>query len=310
MTTTIPTLFISYSHDDENHKDWVLTLATRLMANGVNIILDQWDLALGEDLPSFMEHGLSDARRVLAVCTENYVQKANAGNGGVGYEKMILSAQLMKNLNLNRIIPVVRSGDDDSLVPNFLSSRLYIDFRDGLAFEKNYGELIRDIHGQKIKPKPPLGPNPFSKSEKPSAPIVSFGPERYVAPAMTGEVSFDYSNNNGRFVFGAGDMAFETAWTRCGTGRIYAYNDPPSIRTVALVSDVKEINEITDAAAYDSSSRTRNPFVGEIVVWRNTADYYLATQIVKINVREKNSGSDTVTLKYKIAPNKSTSFTL
>jgi len=52
-----PRLFISYSHDDQAHKDWVLMLATRLVANGVDVLLDQWDMRLGSDLPRFMENG-------------------------------------------------------------------------------------------------------------------------------------------------------------------------------------------------------------------------------------------------------------
>ena len=45
--TLVPRVFVSYSHDSQAHKDWVLKLATRLLANGVEVILDQWDLRLG-----------------------------------------------------------------------------------------------------------------------------------------------------------------------------------------------------------------------------------------------------------------------
>jgi hypothetical protein len=308
MAANPPKLFISYSHDSEQHKDWVLALATRLVANGVDVILDQWDLTLGADLPHFMEQGLSDAKRVLAICTNAYVLKANAGRAGVGYEKMILTTQLMQDISSDRIIPAIRSGEG-MLVPTFLSSRLYIDFRDDLAMEAKYAELLRDIHGQQVKPRPPLGANPFTSPVLPTAPVVSFGPERYVCPATSGRVTFDYSNNNGRFVFGAGDMAFETAWSKGGPSTIYAYNDPPSIRSVALASGAKDIVEIIDAATYDTSSRTRHPFLGEIVVWQNTAGYFLATKVIAIDVRGPNSGADTLTLEYKIAPNKSTFFT-
>ena len=34
---TEPKVFISYSHDSEEHKSWVLQLATRLRSNGVVI---------------------------------------------------------------------------------------------------------------------------------------------------------------------------------------------------------------------------------------------------------------------------------
>jgi len=303
-------LFISYSHDSETHKDWVLTLATRLVKNGVDVILDQWDLSLGDDLPRFMEQGLSKAQRVLVICTNDYVKKVNEGqNGGASYEKRILTAQLFKESFSSHIIPVVRDNDyKENPLPVFLGTSLYIDFRDDLKFEEKYGDLIRNIHGQKVKPKPPIGPNPFANSFSPKAPIVSFGPERYVAPAMTGEVSFDYSNNNGRFVFGAGDMAFETAWSKKGKNCIYGYNDPPSIYTVALVDDTNEIIEIADASMYDTSSRARSPYLGQILVWQNTAGYYLATKVIAIEVRNQDGGVDKITLEYRIAPNKSTSF--
>ncbi|MGX2954498.1 toll/interleukin-1 receptor domain-containing protein [Shewanella sp. JL219SE-S6] len=42
--SSAPRCFISYSHDNENHKEWVLNLATRLVKNGVDVTLDQWDL--------------------------------------------------------------------------------------------------------------------------------------------------------------------------------------------------------------------------------------------------------------------------
>lgn len=308
MTTLPPKVFVSYSHDSDLHKDWVLTLATRLVANGVNVLLDQWDLTLGSDLPRFMESGLTVADRVLAICTSQYVEKANAGRGGVGYEKMILTAQLMQNITADRIIPVIRANSLVQPVPIFLSSRVYIDFRDDLAYEARYAELLRDIHGQGVNPRPPLGVNPFLSVPTPTAPLISFGPERYVSPALCGTVVFDYSNNNGRYVVGAGDMAFETAWSGGSNTSIHAYTDPPSIRSVALALGVANITDITDAAIYDTSSRVRSPQLAEIVVWQNTAGYFLATKIEKIQSRGYGCSVDAITFSYAIAPNKSASF--
>ena len=49
-----------FSEDNDEHKNWILQLATRLRHNGVDVILDQWNLKLGQDLASFMEKGLSE----------------------------------------------------------------------------------------------------------------------------------------------------------------------------------------------------------------------------------------------------------
>ena len=64
MTKEAPKVFISYSHDDPDHKKWVANFGLRLRQNGVDAILDQWDLFPGEDIPVFMERNLSEANRL------------------------------------------------------------------------------------------------------------------------------------------------------------------------------------------------------------------------------------------------------
>lgn len=305
---TTPRVFTSYSHDDQAHKDWVLRLADRLVRNGVDVLLDQWDMRLGSDLPSFMETGLTGADRVLAVCSAKYVDKANQSQGGVGYEKMILTGQLMLNVKSDKIIPVIRNNQNDQLVPTFLATRLYVDFRRDENFEARYAELLRELHGQPIPVRPALGANPLDQTAQYIEPRVSFSAERYVSPTLSGRVTFDYSNNNGLFVVGSGDMLFETAWTGGSADSIWAYSDPPSIRSIALVTGQTCIELIEDATQYDTSSRTRRPHVGEIVLWQNTAGYYLATKIENVQGRGHGAPFDEVTFSYVIASNKATDF--
>ena len=80
--TNHPIVFISYSWDTENgcnkHKEWVYKLATDLRHHGVDVILDQYGVRLGDDLPFFIEQGLSKSHLVLCICSENYVKKAPA----------------------------------------------------------------------------------------------------------------------------------------------------------------------------------------------------------------------------------------
>jgi len=158
---TIPKAFISYSHDSQEHKKWVLDFATRLRNNGVDAALDQWDLGPGADLPSFMEKNLAAADRVLMICTNKYVAKANAGTGGVGYEKMIVTADLMKSVDSTKVIPVIRQNGTHS-VPTFLSSKMYLDFSREEQFEFSYDELLRSLHGAPLFVKPPVASNPFT----------------------------------------------------------------------------------------------------------------------------------------------------
>ena len=157
---TIPKVFVSYSHDSQAHKKWVLEFATRLRKVGVDAALDQWDLGPGDDIPVFMERNLATADRVLMVCTRNYVEKANTGAGGVGYEKMIVTADLMRNVDSNKVIPIVRQ-EGTHAVPTFLKSKLYLDFSREDQFEESFDDLTRSIHNAPLFVKPDISTNPF-----------------------------------------------------------------------------------------------------------------------------------------------------
>ena len=157
---TIPKVFVSYSHDSQLHKKWVLELATRLRNVGVDAALDQWDLGPWDDIPHFMEQNLATADRVIMVCTEKYVEKANAGTGGVGYEKMIVTADLIARVDSNKVIPIVRQVEAH-LVPSFLKSKMYLDFSREDQFEESFDDLTRSIHNAPLFLKPEISTNPF-----------------------------------------------------------------------------------------------------------------------------------------------------
>ena len=58
-----PKVFISYSWDSEVHKKWVLDFATKLCENGIDVILDQWEISNrgGSPIPNFMINSVSSS---------------------------------------------------------------------------------------------------------------------------------------------------------------------------------------------------------------------------------------------------------
>ena len=145
-------------------------LATRLREAGVDAILDLWELQPGADLPAFMEKNLVAADRVLMVCTDNYVAKANAGTGGVGYEKMIVTADLLKSIDSNKLIPLIRQGGTQN-VPTFLRTKVFLDFSREDQFEFSFDELTRTLHNAPLFVKPAIGVKPFAASTTPPKPV-------------------------------------------------------------------------------------------------------------------------------------------
>lgn len=167
---TTPSVFVSYSHDDLDHKRWVLDLSTRLRKSGVDVILDQWDLDAGDDLGSFMTSNLKSADRVLMVCTPNYVNKANEGKGGAGVERMIMTAEYLSNIDSNKVIPVIKKHGAQP-VPDFFETKLYIDFSSTDEYEASFDDLLRSLLGKPLFQKPEIGTNPFGENvEQPSQP--------------------------------------------------------------------------------------------------------------------------------------------
>lgn len=122
-TETIPNpiVFISYSWDDEDHKNWILKLAKRLSENGVEVILDRWELKPGSNVLYFMDQAIPKADKVLIIFTPNYKLKAEKRQGGVGYEYSILNMALYKKIADNeKFIPVLKSGSFDESIPDFI----------------------------------------------------------------------------------------------------------------------------------------------------------------------------------------------
>ena len=75
-----PKVFLSYAWESEEHQDWVRKFAARLRRDGVDAILDQWDLDLGDNRFLFMDR-IASVDSVVIVCTPRYAEKSNAPRG-------------------------------------------------------------------------------------------------------------------------------------------------------------------------------------------------------------------------------------
>lgn len=163
-----PTVFISYSWDDEPHTEWVRGLAARLRGDGVDVTLDQWELQPGDRLPAFMEAAIREHDYILIVCTPHYRERSDAREGGVGYEGDIMTGELLTGRNERKFIPVLRRGDTANAVPTWLSGKYHADMRDGAEAERSYRDLLTTLLGQR-EAAPPLGRPPATGSTAPSS---------------------------------------------------------------------------------------------------------------------------------------------
>jgi len=170
-----PKVFISYSW---SNSEKVIELAERLMANGVEIILDKWDLKEGQDKYAFMEQSVNDTTidKILIICDKVYTEKANSREGGIGDETIIISPEIYGKMKQEKFIPVIFEKDSNGkpYCPTYIKSRIYIDLSIEDDYEKNYDMLLRNLHNKPLYSKPALGTIPeWLENEK-----IDFSPIR------------------------------------------------------------------------------------------------------------------------------------
>ena len=137
-----PKTFISYSWASKSYVEFVIDLADKLVFDGVDVIFDQYDMAVGHDMFYFMEK-IAEADKVLILCDKTYMEKANSRKHGVGTETRIITPELFKDAEQTKFIPVVTESWD--YVPIFLRSLKAIDITPGKRKE-GYTKLLQAIY--------------------------------------------------------------------------------------------------------------------------------------------------------------------
>lgn len=123
---------------------------------------------------------------------------------------------------------------------------------------------------------------------------------RYLSIGNSGRFTFDYSNNDGKYVIGTGEHEFVTRWSKASDRSIHAYKDSLGKNgAVARVKIPTEWPTVLDDSI-DFSSRVRTPEIGDVVIWKNAHGKYAATRIVDIKDDTRGADHDELTCEYTI----------
>jgi hypothetical protein len=140
-----PTTFISYAWESDDLKNWVKNLAIQLRDEGIDAKLDQWEIIPGDQMPHFMEKFVRENEFVLIICTPMYKTKSEERIGGVGYEGDIMTAEVLQSSNHRKFIPILKSGTNETSVPNWLRGKYFVDFSTTIHFKNNFEDLITTL---------------------------------------------------------------------------------------------------------------------------------------------------------------------
>lgn len=162
------TTFISYSHDSVDHVNQVLALSNRLRSDGIDCVLDQYEVAPPEGWPRWMDSEIRKSEFVLMICTENYFNRVmgreEPGVGlGVKWEGNLIYQYLYNSGTINtKFVPVLLNEADRHFIPTPLQGTSYF----VVSQEDGYEDLYKRLLNQPKAVKPDLGKRrPLAKKE-------------------------------------------------------------------------------------------------------------------------------------------------
>lgn len=175
-------VFISFSHDSDEHRERVRGLGASLARDGCDVRLDFYK-DTDEDWPAWMTRQLLEADLILCVCTETYERRfrdqelPNQGLG-VGWEAGLIRRLLYaRKLRNDRIFPVCFGPSDREHIP--LDLQGYDAFL--LDDPQGYEALLRKVLKRPLFAKPETGTAP-NLATNTTAPL--FARPGEVAPAI------------------------------------------------------------------------------------------------------------------------------
>lgn len=164
-----PKVFISYTHDSEEHLALILKIANKLRSEGIDVVLDQYEQSPPQGWPKWMDQNINNADFVLMVCTENYynrvMDKEKEGTGlGIKWEGRLIYQHIYNSgSRSNKFIPVLIKKEDSKFIPAPIQGAThYI-----ITEDKDYNKLYWCLRSINPNEKPELGKlKPLPKKKK------------------------------------------------------------------------------------------------------------------------------------------------
>jgi hypothetical protein len=160
-----PNVFISYTHDNDDHLRDVREFADFLTGVGIEVILDQWQGVARQDWYAWAMNQMPRVDFILVVASKGYKRMGdgygpNNRNLGGQAEAALLRDLLQRDRAkwTAKMLPVVLSGHKITEIPDFLQPYAADHYLVTSLTTTGAESLLRTITGQTAHIRPPLGP--------------------------------------------------------------------------------------------------------------------------------------------------------
>lgn len=162
-----PQVFVSYTHDTDDHKALVLEFGTFLRAHGIDAELDQWFTNQRRDWYAWMLNLARQADFIIVVASPVYRRVGDGDiqpheNRGAQSEAFLFRELLHSDREtwVRKLLPVVLPGYTLDHIPLFLQPYTADHYLVAEFTETAAVDLLRVLTGQPEHRRPPLGPTP------------------------------------------------------------------------------------------------------------------------------------------------------
>jgi hypothetical protein len=143
------TVFISYSHDSDIHRERVLGLSERLRDDGIETLLDQYvNGSPSGGWPRWMLDQLDAADSVLVVCTETYYRRFRGHEEpdkgkGVDWEGALITQEIYDSRSKTlKFVPVLFATEDEKFIPEPLRIGTHYTLISASSYQDLYDFLL------------------------------------------------------------------------------------------------------------------------------------------------------------------------
>ncbi|ONI70523.1 hypothetical protein ALI144C_48695 [Actinosynnema sp. ALI-1.44] len=160
-------MFVTYTHDSEEHKNQVLALAAFLRSHGLDVQLDAWDSYKRRDWYEWGQRQIMLADFILVVVSKQY---RRVGDGEVesmenrGAQAEVAALREVMQYDrpqwIQRILPVLLPGHSPDEIPLFLQPLTADHFKVKELTLAGADSLIRVLTAQPANALPPIGTVP------------------------------------------------------------------------------------------------------------------------------------------------------
>lgn len=150
-------VFISYSHESEEHSQRVLALADMLLSDSIDAVVDRYVTSPPGGWHAWTQQQIDEATHVICVCTPTYLARFNGGDAtarGVGWEGMHIRSDVYRRTDASRYLVLSFSELSVEDIPSCLqgASRYVVGSEAGYAAVRNH---LRGVN--------PFAPAPLGK---------------------------------------------------------------------------------------------------------------------------------------------------